>query len=169
VLWQNNGRRHGLTTRHFQHDGLIRNCFWYVVFRILQWPKYTRHAALPENREWCAKHEKTLFQPKYDSAAQPVMQPQGRSQRNVPWGCVDVFQPGFRRRKTKLPGAKSVTTVLCGCSKIDPWITAQGSMSDANIYGSFRCSKKVEKQCRRETSSTTISKNENAAAFLFCV
>jgi len=46
----------------------------------------------------------------------------------------------------KLPGTKFATTVLCRCSNIDTWIIAWGSMSNANICGSFRCSwTKVEK------------------------
>jgi len=56
---------------------------------------------------------------------------------------------GFRRNRQKLPGTKFATTVLCGCSNTDTWIIAQGSMSNANIYGRFRCSKMVEKHCIR--------------------
>jgi len=55
----------------------------------------------------------------------------------------------FRRNRPKLPGTKFATTVLCGCSNIDTWIIAQGLMSNANIYGRFRCSKMVEKHCIR--------------------
>jgi len=32
---------------------------------------------------------------------------------------------------------------------MDIWIIAQGSMSNANIYEKFRCSKMVEKHCIR--------------------
>jgi len=66
-----------------------------------------------------------------------------------------VFQLGFRGtsgfRKCltgvppKLSRTKFTTTVLCGCSNIDTWIIAQGSMSNANICERFHCSKKVEK------------------------
>jgi len=56
---------------------------------------------------------------------------------------------GFRRNRPKLPGAKFATTVLCGCNNIETWIIALGSMSNANIYGRFRCNKMVEKHCTR--------------------
>jgi len=56
---------------------------------------------------------------------------------------------GFRRNRPKLPGAKFATTVLCGCSNIGTWIIVLRSMTNANIYGRFRCRKMVEKHCIR--------------------
>jgi len=56
---------------------------------------------------------------------------------------------GFHRNRTKLPEAKFATTVLCGCSNMDTWIIVLRSMSNANIYGRFCCSKMVEKHCIR--------------------
>jgi len=56
---------------------------------------------------------------------------------------------GFTEPQGWLPGAppkqaEIATTVLCGCSNIDTWIIAQGSMSNVNICWRFHCSKMVE-------------------------
>jgi len=34
-------------------------------------------------------------------------------------------------------------------SRVDTWIIAQDSMSNANVSGRFRCNKEVEKHCAR--------------------
>jgi len=52
---------------------------------------------------------------------------------------------GFRRNSSKLSGTKFPTKVLSGYSSMDTWIIAQGAVSNANICGRFRCSRKVEK------------------------
>jgi len=65
-----------------------------------------------------------------------------------PLGSASGCQ-GFPRNRPKLPGTKFATTVLCGCSNIDTWTIAYGSMSNANVYGRLRCRKMVEKHCIR--------------------
>jgi len=63
--------------------------------------------------------------------------------------CSSSGCQGFRRNRPKLPGAKFATTVLCGYSNIDTWTIVLRSITNANIYGRFCCSKMDEKHCIR--------------------
>jgi len=58
--------------------------------------------------------------------------------------------PGVPPKQTEISWNEiAPAAVLRGCSNVDTWIIALGSMSNTNIYGRFRCSKMVEKHCIR--------------------
>jgi len=65
-----------------------------------------------------------------------------------PLGSASGCQ-GFCQHRPKLPGTIFANTVLWGCRNIDTWDIVLGSISSANIYGKFRCSKMFEKHCIR--------------------
>jgi len=97
-------------------------------------PLKTRIIALNPIRLWSTKSARFVHSHRMTSS---------KCKQNV----INIL---FRRKRPKLPGTKSTTAVLCGCSNIDTWIIVYDSMSNANIGWGFPSSKKVVKHCFRE-------------------